>query len=126
MKAEKKENSRKGQKIRNYTLAFKHQTVREIEASGMNAPQAVKFYNVPENTIRDWLKLYGSSSPKAEWTRPLSLAESDRLEALEEENKALHKAMAESKKKIIGLETLIDVAEEELSIKIRKKSGTKQ
>jgi transposase-like protein len=39
--------------------------------------------------------------------------------------KALEMALAMAKLKIAGLETMIDIAEQELSIVIRKKSGTK-
>ncbi len=40
--------------------------------------------------------------------------------------KALTKALAEAELKISGLQTMIEVAEQELKIKIRKKRGTKQ
>jgi hypothetical protein len=40
--------------------------------------------------------------------------------------KALTKALAEAELKISGLQTMIQVAEEEFKIKIRKKRGTKQ
>ena len=40
--------------------------------------------------------------------------------------KELEAALEVAKLKIVGLETLIDVAEEQLNIEIRKKSGTKQ
>jgi len=42
-----------------------------------------------------------------------------------EQIKSLERALAMAKLKIAGLETLIDIAEQELSIVIRKKSGTK-
>lgn len=42
------------------------------------------------------------------------------------EEQALRKALEESNLKILALETMIDIAEEQLKINIRKKSGTKQ
>lgn len=48
-----------------------------------------------------------------------STAESQRIKELEKE-------LAAAKLKLAGLETLIDVAEQELNIDIRKKSDTKQ
>jgi hypothetical protein len=43
-----------------------------------------------------------------------------------DEVRALQKALAESELKIAALNTLIDIAEEQLKIDIRKKSGAKQ
>lgn len=40
--------------------------------------------------------------------------------------KELEKALKEAQMKIICLETMIDIAEQELKIPIRKKSGAKQ
>jgi transposase len=45
---------------------------------------------------------------------------------LEERAKQLEKALEYAQLKISGLEVMIDVAEKELNIAIRKKSGTKQ
>ena len=42
------------------------------------------------------------------------------------ELEALKKALSEAQLKITALNTLIDVAEEQLNINIRKKSGAKQ
>ena len=44
----------------------------------------------------------------------------------QEESQALQKALEEAQMKIKALNTLIDVAEEQLKIDIRKKSGAKQ
>jgi len=43
-----------------------------------------------------------------------------------EETKALQKQVEMLKLKVEGLETMIDIAEEQLKIDIRKKPGTKQ
>jgi transposase len=40
--------------------------------------------------------------------------------------KQLQKQLEEAKRKIICLETMIDIAEREIGVDIRKKSGTKQ
>ena len=43
-----------------------------------------------------------------------------------DEVKALKKALAEAELKVKALDTLIDIAEEQLKINIRKKSGARQ
>lgn len=42
------------------------------------------------------------------------------------EKEALHRALQEAELKIKALNTLIDVAEDQLKVDIRKKSGAKQ
>jgi hypothetical protein len=44
----------------------------------------------------------------------------------DEEKKALRKALEEAELKIKALNTLIDVAEDQLKVQIRKKPGAKQ
>lgn len=50
----------------------------------------------------------------------------DRSSSKDLEKEALQKALQEAELKIKALNTLIDVAEEQLKIEIRKKSGAKQ
>lgn len=45
---------------------------------------------------------------------------------LEQENEELKKALELAMLKVAGLETMIDIAEDQLNIDIRKKSGAKQ
>ena len=52
--------------------------------------------------------------------------ERQKLEILQKQVKALEKQLEDAQMKNVALETLIDVAEEELKIQIRKKAGPKQ
>ncbi|GAA4737690.1 hypothetical protein [Flavisolibacter ginsenosidimutans] len=52
--------------------------------------------------------------------------EQKQVEALQKQNEALLKKLELANLKITGLEMMIDSAEEELKVDIRKKSGTKQ
>lgn len=54
------------------------------------------------------------------------MQEEDLTKPVDGELEALKKALSEAQLKIIALNTLIDVAEEQLNINIRKKSGAKQ
>ena len=56
----------------------------------------------------------------------MTAEEKQNLSKLEQQNKALEKALEAAKMKNIALNMLIDVAEEKLKISIRKKSGAKQ
>jgi len=52
--------------------------------------------------------------------------EEKELSELKKRNEELVRSLKEASLRILGLETLIDVAEEELKIEIRKKPGSKQ
>ena len=56
----------------------------------------------------------------------MSEKERQKLEALQKQVKELEKQLENAQMKKVALETMIDVAEEQLKIKIRKKSGPKQ
>jgi uncharacterized membrane-anchored protein len=52
--------------------------------------------------------------------------ERQKLEAVQKQLKQMEKHLEDAQMKNIALETMIDVAEEQLKISIRKKSGPKQ
>ena len=52
--------------------------------------------------------------------------EKQKLQALQKRLKELERQLEDAQMKNIALETMIDVAEEQLRIPIRKKSGPKQ
>ena len=56
----------------------------------------------------------------------MSEKEKQELEELQKRIKALEKELERARMKNIALSTLIDVAEEQLKIKIRKKPGARQ
>lgn len=54
------------------------------------------------------------------------MSESQEAKLLKKKIDELNRALADAQLKNIALETMIEVAESELKIKIRKKRGTKQ
>ena len=54
------------------------------------------------------------------------MEEDKKAQEYKQQIKQLEKALAYANLKIIGLETMIKVSEEDLQIKIKKKPGTKQ
>jgi len=106
---------------------LKKKIVREIVSGSLTHEEAQKNYNVPRlETLKAWCSKYSyqieePKSGKMENNK-------DKEESSEETSriKQLEKALEEAKLKILGLQTMIDVAEKELKIDIRKKPGTKQ
>ena len=113
-------------KRQRYTNLQKRTVVTAIEQGRMSIKEAQTAYNIKtEKLIRSWLTLFKTEKvdlylakepPMAKKPRSISAAQ----------NEALQKTLEEAEMKIKALNTLIDVAEEQLKIDIRKKSGAKQ
>jgi transposase-like protein len=98
---------------------IKKTIVRDVQAGVTTAKEAAKKYSVREQTINNWLDKYSIKTPIGE-----KYIQKTDIE-LQNDKRSL-KELEELKLKILALETMIDVAEKELNIDIRKKSGTKQ
>jgi transposase len=104
----------------------KRTIVTAIEQGRMNIKEAQTAYGVKNvKIIRNWLTQY--KAEKVELciiTEPAMAKKTNPFSAVQAE--ALKQALAAAELKIKALNTLIDVAEEQLKIDIRKKSGAKQ
>ena len=90
----------------------------------MTIAQAVKELNLPHNFV--W-KMVKTQTGQVEISLPvMTESEKKKLEKQQQRIKELEKKLEEAQIKNITLETLIDVAEKELKIPIRKKPGAKQ
>jgi hypothetical protein len=108
--------------------AFRRWLVREITSGRMTPKEALDRFDFGNNSsqtiLSRWMKQYSPSIPV---TLPvMSEKERQKLEALQKQVKELEKQLENAQMKNVALETMIDVAEEQLKIKIRKKSGPKQ
>jgi transposase len=78
-------------------------------------------------TIRHWVSSYQQKIEQGLISLPpMNEKQKQNLEALKGRNKDLEKALQEANLMILALHTMIEVAEKDLKISIRKKSGTKQ
>lgn len=109
-------------KRRSYTKLQKRTIVTAIEQGRMTIKEAQTAYNIKtEKTIRDWLLRFKEEKVD------ICIETQPRMATKKPSDKqALEKALEEAELKIKALNTLIDVAEEQLKIDIRKKSGAKQ
>ena len=106
-----------------YTVTFKRWISREIESGQLTTKEAIERFNIRRDsaTINRWIHEYGLG-------KELSLAtmtpkeKQDKL-LLEKRIKELEKALDMAKLKNIAIETMIDIAEEQFNIPIRKKAG---
>lgn len=116
------EHYHKNLKRRSYTKLQKRTIVTAIEQGIMTIKEAQVAYNIKtEKTIRDWLLRF-----KEEKVDICIEIQPQMAKQKSPDKQALEKALQEAELKIKALNTLIDVAEDQLKIDIRKKSGAKQ
>lgn len=110
-----------------FSNSQKRTIVAAIEQGRMTVKEAQTAYRIrTAQLIRDWLAQ--SKSEKVELctvTEP-EMSEKESSSEGTVDAAALEKALEEAQMKIKALNTLIDVAEEQLKIDIRKKSGARQ
>ena len=111
---------------RDYTLGFKLQVVAEVEQGDLTYKQAQKKYGIQgKSTVLVWLRKHG----RLPWqvnTPAMSQTPNQRIKELETQLAATQKQLDESRLKAKLLDTIIDVAEGQMGIQIRKKPSPKQ
>lgn len=102
--------------------------IKEIHENGLPKRAACRKYGLNRNTLN--LFIFKQSTKEIVGNHSLDLIsimnENQQHLALTKKIQELSSALAISELKVITLETMIKVAEDDLKIKIRKKSGTKQ
>jgi transposase-like protein len=109
-----------------YPFSFKRWIAREVESKRMTISEVKEKYQltITDAAINNWVNRYGLGDLLS---LPVMTAEEKQEKAvLERRVKELEKALELAKFKNIAIETMIDIAEEQLKISIRKKSGPKQ
>lgn len=110
-----------------YETSFRRWLVQEIESERMTWQEARSRFNLPfrfDLTYKDWQRKY---SEEIVLSLPLMTAE-DRIElkSLESRNKELEKQLELAQMRLTAVNTMIDIAEKEYKLDIRKKSGPKR
>jgi transposase-like protein len=112
-----------------FTEAFKRHVVGEVETGRISQSEARRRYGIlGHSTILKWCRKYGKL-PSHRGMRKGSIRMDEKeieLLRLRNENKALKQELEDARFKTVVLETLVDVAERELGIPIRKKYGAKR
>jgi len=113
-------------KRKRHTAAEKRSVIRAIE-EGMSVRQARIAFNISyPSVIRGWIKEFKKENIDLSIIKAQPVAKKTADHSDNAELKALKKALEEANLKIRALDTMIDIAEEQLKIDIRKKSGARQ
>jgi transposase-like protein len=115
---------------KDYNMSFKLQVVSEIERGECSTTGAVRKYGIQaRSTVVSWLRKYGtfdwenqtpSHMPKSKDQTILELEQ--RIKLLEKQKSFLEKQAERSDQKAIFFDMMIDMAEKEFNIPIRKNS----
>ena len=102
--------------------------VSQIGPGSLSIWSACKKYGLNRNTLKLWMTRLrvGSLTDKKNKTISSSMEEDKKAQEYTHQIRQLEKALEYARLKILGLETMIKVTEEDLQIKIKKKPGTKR
>ena len=111
-----------------YSQSQKDVIVQEIISGRLKVQESSRHYGIPPTTIFRWLDVYtnGKNSINLESNQVSKMKEDLTKEDFEAKIKLLEKALEDERYKSEAYKTMIEIAEKEFSIKIEKKSGTKQ
>jgi len=127
---ESKDNQYVKRTQKDYSYAFKLQVITEYEQGNYTMTGLADKYGIQSRTtISRWIKKYGNldrnyqlkrSQMKSPEQRILELEQ--KLKLMEKKNRTLEKELDQTNKKAIFFDMMIDIAEKDLNISIRKKS----
>jgi transposase len=112
-------------RLRTFSEELKRKLVREIEQKKSSIAQISRQYEVRENTISKWLKKYGMD--KKSKVRTIVELESDTVKILAFQKKIAELEQLVGQKQILieFQNKMIELAEQEYKIDIKKKLDTK-
>jgi hypothetical protein len=113
-----------------YSPAIVRAVLYDVQTSSQTLAQIAAKYGLPKGSgsmISKWIKKYSSDFSAMKELQTTAANTDFMLSAAKiVREKELQKQLEEARRKIICLETMIDIAEREIGVDIRKKSGTKQ
>ena len=117
--------TKSGREFKRYSISFKKQVVEELE-NGSSYSELRKKYDIRgAETIQQWVRSLGRNHLLNKLVRIETVDERRRLKELEEENRKLKSALAESVVANHMLETLIKVANQEYDTDLKKNFGNR-
>ena len=114
---------------KDYSMSFKLSVVDEIERQGLSYTVAARRYGIQaRSTVRMWVEKYGTFEREYKIPTPMPKSQEQKIMELEQKVKLLEKQKAKlerdvetSDKKAVIFDMMIDLAEKEYNISIRKK-----
>ena len=121
-----KTNLRKLKKQRVYSEEFKRQIVKDFESGKYSVPQLEKLHGISNASIYSWIYKFSTFNKKGYRVVEHKHSSLKRVKDLQAQVKELQAALGRKQIQIDYLETMIEVAKEELDIDIKKNYATPQ
>lgn len=110
---------------RKHPEELKLRIVKEIVTKVFSISEAAAHYDLSKDSVKKWCSKYSSQLSDLN-EEPVTKKKVDQNPLDTDRIYRLERALEDANLKIIGLETMINIAEKDLKIDIRKKPGTKQ
>lgn len=115
-----KSNVKKIKKYRKFSEEFKKQIVRDYESGKYSVKELERLHNIHTPSIYSWIYKYSQYNEKGYRMVEHTESSEKRVKELEDKIKSLEAIIGQKQIKIDFLETMIDVAKDELNIDIKK------
>jgi transposase len=119
----------KGGRSFRYDFGLMRKVVFEYHNGEESISAICRRYNITDGCLYSWCKRYKSGQAPFDNVSLVDMPKkplTEQEEELRRQNEELRKKLELANLKIAGLETMIDLAGEEMGVDIRKKPGTKQ
>jgi transposase-like protein len=118
------ERSRHRRSQRDYSLAFKLEVISLVESGQCTYKEAQRRFGIQgKSTVLVWLRKHGT----LDWKIPITMnSPESKIKELEAKLQKLEKELKEERLKREMADTILEVAEEQFGIAIRKKFSPKQ
>lgn len=132
MKETKQEYVKRTQ--RDYSMPFKMAVVQEVERTGIGICAVARKYGIQsETTVTTWIRKYGNFDVSNKTKKPMEQSKEQKLMELEErvrvlerQNNRLQHELEMKDHKVAFFDMMIDMAEKEFKIDIRKNSSAEK
>lgn len=112
-----------------FSVVDKRSIVRAIRREGLNYKEAAIAFQISVKAIQNWEKEFAAENAELGTCNQETLNKKKTEPPVSTDNEQMQQLrhqLAEARLKIAALNTLIDVAEQQLKIEIRKKPGARQ
>jgi transposase-like protein len=121
-----KANLKHLRKRRHYSEEFKREIVSIFESGKLSVLQIQKLYGVNNGSVYNWIYKFSTFNEKGFRIVEMKESNIEKMKELELKVRELEQAVGQKQIKIDYLEKMIDIANDELKIDIKKNSSTQQ
>jgi len=109
-----------------YSISFMRQVVADYVNGDQSLRQVARKYGIVHQLIGEWKTRFSSDIAYQSDIIAMTEEEQKELEALKKQMQALEKKLDYEKMRNFALETMLDLAKEQLGVDVRKNFGAKQ